>query len=52
MPCSGGIERDPRRWQMCLVAARAAMISAGWNKHAGKFMEVSHRKARRLYAAS
>lgn len=45
-----GCERDVRRWTACLNEAGAAMLAAGWNKHARKFMEVRQRKASKLYA--
>lgn len=40
---------DPRRWECCRAAARAAMLAEGWNEHAGKFMTVHHRRALRLW---
>lgn len=52
MPCAGLPERDPHKWQRCLDAIKADMLAAGWNKHAGKFWTVQHRRAVRLYAAA
>ena len=50
MPYAGLPERDPHKWQRCLDAVKANMLAAGWNKHAGKFWTVQHRRAARLYA--
>lgn len=37
---------DPRLWARCRAIAEKAMVAAGWNPKAGKFREVSTRKAR------
>jgi hypothetical protein len=54
MPTFGGYyyhfaESEPRRWEQCLARVKADMLTQGWVKHAGKFMEVQHRRARSLF---
>lgn len=44
--------RDLRAWEALLRKAGAAMLAAGWTKHAGKFRQVQERKALILWRLS
>lgn len=49
MPVNATTERNPHRWQRAMDVARAQMLATGWIERSGKFNEVRHRKAVKLY---
>lgn len=57
MPCDvdyyyGFWQRNPGLWERCRQQAAEEMISAGWDKHAGKFDAVKRKKAMKLWNAA